>query len=119
MSENNIEQKETAEEQITSEEAVEVSENVEMSVNEEVVETEAKDSFAKRLGAVIVDQAVIGVISVVLLFIFDAILKAAGYAVAQKGSMLLIFFIATSILYTSIVETAKSGKTIGKQMMGL
>ncbi|MCM0648849.1 RDD family protein [Clostridium swellfunianum] len=113
MSENNIEQKETAEEQITSEEAVEVS------VNEEVVETEAKDSFAKRLGAVIVDQAVIGVISVALLFIFDAILKAAGYAVAQKGSMLLIFFIATSILYTSIVETAKSGKTIGKQMMGL
>jgi uncharacterized RDD family membrane protein YckC len=105
MSDNNIEEKEILEEQVINEEAFEES------VNEV--------SFAKRLGASIVDEVSKLILSIALLYIFEGLLKLAGYYISQKFTMLFIIFIVVSILYTSIMENIKDGKTIGKKLMNL
>jgi uncharacterized RDD family membrane protein YckC len=126
MSENNAEEKEILEQQVLNEEVSEETgeEAVEESVNEEL-ETEElqehagenKGSFIKSLSAVIIDEAIIGIISVALLYIADALLKYAGYAITQRVSMLFIIFVVVSVIYTSISESTKSGKTIGKKFL--
>lgn len=132
MSENNIEKEEIKEEQLESEEAVEVSVNEEQLEGEEAVEaivndeqeTEVKSetkksrvSFLKSFSAVIVDEVIIGIISVIVLYIFDALLKLGGYFVAQRVGMLLLIFVVVSVLYTSIMEAGKQGKTVGKRLL--
>lgn len=75
-----------------------------------------KKSFFKNLIAAIVDEAIIGVISVVLLYLGDFILRAAGYFISGKISMLFIIFVVVSILYPAIMESTKKGNTIGRSI---
>jgi hypothetical protein len=120
MSENNVEEKEILEEQVINEEAVEerISETEETEEIQGGV-VEPKVSFIKNLSAIIVDEVVIGIISIILLYIFDALLKLGGYSISQKSSMLFLIFVVVSILYTSIMETAKAGKTVGKKLLNI
>jgi hypothetical protein len=117
MSENNVEEKEILEEQVINEEAVEkrISETEEIQGG--VVET--KGSFIKNFSAVILDEAIIGIISIIILYIFEALLKLGGYSISQKSTMLFLIFVVVSILYTSIMETAKAGKTVGKKLLNI
>lgn len=75
-----------------------------------------KKSFFRNLIAAIVDEAIIGIISVVLLYLGDFILRAAGYFISGKISMLLIIFVVVSILYPAIMESTKKGNTIGRSI---
>jgi hypothetical protein len=120
MSENNVEEKEILEEQIVDEEAAEVSINE--TVDTETVQEgsgEPKASFIKNFCAVVVDELIIGLISVIALYIFDGLLSLGGYFVAQKFGIMFIIFVVVSILYTSIMETGKGGKTFGKKLLNL
>lgn len=76
-----------------------------------------KKSFLKSLIAAIVDEAIIGVISVALLYVGDFILRAIGYFISGKISMLLIIFVVVSILYPAIMESTKKGNTIGRSLL--
>lgn len=128
MSENNADEKEILEEQITSEEELEeVNEaDSEAVIEESINETEEIEdiqeqtvanrvSFINSLSAVILDEAIVGIVSVALLYITDAVLKAAGYAITERPSMLFIIFVVVSVLYTSITEAVQNGKTLGKK----
>jgi uncharacterized RDD family membrane protein YckC len=97
MSENNVQENEILEEQ------VEIS--------------KPKASFIKSLSAIIVDEVIIGIISIIVLFVFEALLKLGGYFISQKISITFLIFVVVSILYTSIMETKKNGNTIGKKLL--
>lgn len=114
MSENNFEDKEVLEEQLIDEEAVEETE-----VLEEVEISDSKGSFIKSLCAVITDEAIIGIVSIILLYIFEGLLKINGYFVTQKISFTFILFVLVSIIYNSVMENIKDGKTVGKKLFNL
>jgi hypothetical protein len=120
MSENNVEEKEVFKEQVINEEAIEESIN-ETEGAEEVQEgiVEPKVSFIKNFSAIIVDEVIIGIISIIILYIFEALLKLGGYSISQKSSMLFLIFVVVSIFYTSIMETVKAGKTAGKKLLSI
>jgi hypothetical protein len=118
MSENEVKEEEILEEQVIDEEAIEDSIN-EAEETEEVQGKvgEIKVSFIKSLGAIIVDEVVIGIISIILFYIFEALLRLSGYFISQKISMIFILFVIVSILYTSFMEASKAGQTVGKKLL--
>ena len=67
----------------------------------------------------IIDLIVIGAASTVVVYVSDAILKLAGYAISQKFQMTFILFMVIMVLYMSIMESGKSSATIGKKVSGL
>jgi cation transport ATPase len=75
-----------------------------------------KSPFLKSLLATVVDEVIIGIISVALLYLTDFILRAAGYFISGKISMLFIIFVVVSILYPIIMECSKKGNTIGRSL---
>lgn len=111
------------EEEVKEEKANEADDTEEEKVESfiEPVETPkdkvvGKKSFFRNLIAAIVDEAIIGIISVVLLYLGDFILRVAGYFISGKISMLLIIFVVVSILYPAIMESTKKGNTIGRSI---
>ena len=111
MSENNVEEKEILEEKEINE-ADEIEE-----VQKEI--GEPKVSFIKSLSAIALDEVLIGIISILLFYIFEALLRLGGYFISQKINMIFVLFVVVSILYTSIMEASKAGKTIGKKLLNL
>jgi hypothetical protein len=104
-----VQENDLLEEKIEEEAAVET---IELQ-NEEIT---SKPSFIQSLIANIVDEAVIGIISIIILYLFDAILKISGYAVSQMTSMLIIIFVLVSIIYRSIAGKLMAGNTIGQNL---
>jgi hypothetical protein len=107
MSQNNHEEIEILEEQNLNEEASEEILNEEAIEEQEEAqeiedETEIKPSFFKKLGSILVDEALIGLISVGLLYLGEAILKLMGYFISQKISMMFIIFVIVSVIYRSV-----------------
>ncbi|MCB2292590.1 RDD family protein [Clostridium algoriphilum] len=78
-----------------------------------------KPSFIDTFKANIIDLIAIGVVSTIVVFVADAILKLAGYAISQKFQMTFILFMVVMVLYMSIMESGKSSATIGKKVSGL
>ena len=78
-----------------------------------------KPNLLDTFKANIIDLAIIGGISAVLVFVADAILKLAGYAISQKFSMSFIIFMVVMVLYMSIMESGKGSNTVGKKISGL
>lgn len=73
--------------------------------------------FLKRLLSGIIDQILSIAISLVLLVIFDAIIKLIGFQVSDRESMFLIMYIVTNVLYRPILETTKLKETIGRKLI--
>lgn len=123
MSENNFEEKEIIEESIINEEVHEESMDetgsAEEMKNVQVETGQLKGSFIKGAASAIVDTVCIGILSIAVLYIFEALLKLGGYFISQKINMLFIIFVVVSILYTSTMGTIKDGKTIGKKLLSL
>jgi uncharacterized RDD family membrane protein YckC len=46
-------------------------------------------------------------------------LKIGGYLISQKISMLFIIFVLVSIIYNSVMEATKNGRTLGKKLLGI
>lgn len=73
--------------------------------------------FLKRLLSGIVDQILAIAISLLLLVLFDAIIKLIGYQVAEREPMFLIMYIITNVLYSPILEASKLKETIGRKLI--
>ena len=78
-----------------------------------------KPNFLDTFKANLIDLVVIGGISAVAVFVADAMLKLAGYAISQKFQMAFIIFMVVMVLYMSIMESGKKSTTIGKKISGL
>jgi uncharacterized RDD family membrane protein YckC len=117
MSDNNIEEKEILEEEAIEEETAVESVSLESEAQEEL--HKPKVSFIKSLSAAVLDSVIVGIISIVVFYIFDVLLKLGGYYVAQKISMIFLLFVVVSILYTSIMEAQKNGITFGKKLLNI
>lgn len=78
-----------------------------------------KPTFVNTFTASLIDLIVIGAISTVGVFVIDAVIKLAGYAVAQKFQMSFIIFMVVMVLYMSIMECGKTSATFGKKVSGL
>ncbi|MCR1951851.1 RDD family protein [Clostridium sp. DSM 100503] len=85
--------------------------------NEEVKEDGKAVKFIKRLLAATIDQIVAIALALLLLLVFDFLLKFAGFYIAQRQPMFLIIYVITNILYSTICESTKLGRTIGKKTM--
>lgn len=121
MSKDNFEQVETNVEQIVhSQVAVETNVNeVSESLDTDNEQENNSSVFMKSLSARVLDEIIIGIISVILLYIFDAILRLFEYNISEKISMLFIIFVIVSIIYASVLESGKSGKTVGKKLFNI
>ncbi|MDF2880767.1 MAG: hypothetical protein K0R54_1324 [Clostridiaceae bacterium] len=76
--------------------------------------------FFESLLASLVDTAVNVVVSVILVYLVEFILKyTIGIYFPNKTAMIFIFFAAVSILLPTIIESSKRGNTIGKKLSGL
>ncbi|KYH28613.1 RDD family protein [Clostridium colicanis] len=102
--------------------------NEEKNINEEITKEESvgnsdiisKVSFKDAFMSSILDILITGAISIAGLYIFDFILRiAAGYYVKEKVSVFLIIYLIVTLLYTTIMESSKSGNTIGKRAANL
>jgi hypothetical protein len=81
---------------------------------------ENKVSFGDAFISTLVDIITTGLISVVGLFIFNAILKAAaGYYIKEVIPMFLIVYLIVALLYGSIMVSSKGADTIGKRVARL
>lgn len=93
--------------------------NYEANIESNNVNTEKKVSFGDAFIATLVDVITIGLISSIGLFVFNAILKVAGYYVKDVIPMFLIIYLIVTLLYTSIMESSKNADTIGKRVARL
>lgn len=73
----------------------------------------------KRLFANLLDQMILFVCSVVLLFVAQFIFKIAGFKVNTPEIFLLIFYFIVNLLYLPILESGKNGTSLGKRIIGL
>ncbi|WP_298839552.1 RDD family protein [Clostridium sp.] len=79
----------------------------------------ARPAFLNTFMASIIDLIVIGVISTVIVFLADAVLRISGYALTQKFGMIFVAFMVVMVLYMSIMESGKMSATLGKKASGL
>lgn len=87
------------------------------AINEEVKEDGKAVKFIKRLLAATIDQIVAIAFALLLLLVFDFLLKFVGFYIAQRQPMFLVIYVITNILYSTICESTKLGRTIGKKTM--
>ncbi|WP_195262680.1 MULTISPECIES: RDD family protein [unclassified Clostridium] len=104
-------------EEVNNEEVNNEEVNNEEVNNEEVKEDGKAVKFIKRLLAATIDQIVAIALALLLLLVFDFLLKFAGFYIAQRQPMFLIIYVITNILYSTICESTKLGRTIGKKTM--
>ncbi|GAA0109999.1 RDD family protein [Clostridium tertium] len=87
------------------------------AINGEVKEDGKAVKFIKRLLAATIDQIVAIAFALLLLLVFDFLLKFVGFYIAQRQPMFLVIYVITNILYSTICESTKLGRTIGKKTM--
>lgn len=118
--ENNVSEEDMnlLEDEEVKEEIVEINE-IEKDKMENTKGEDKKTSFGDLFIANFIDIMAISAISFVILFIFELIIKLAGYKVADKMTMYLIMFIVTSLFYSPIFNKTKIGTTIGNKLFYL
>lgn len=75
-------------------------------------------SFRKRFFANILDQIILGAISLLVMVIFGLIIRIFGYMIAMPVPMFLVAYIVLNILYVPVFEH-KGGRTIGKRILAI
>jgi RDD family. len=114
--ENIINSEESAKSEISN---TTIENSYEANIENNNVDTEKKVSFGDAFIATLVDIITVGLISAIGLFIFNVILKVAGYYVKDVIPMFLIIYLIVTLLYTSIMESSKNADTIGKRVARL
>jgi uncharacterized RDD family membrane protein YckC len=71
----------------------------------------------KRLFASLLDQMILFVCSVALLFLAQLILKGIGFKVNTPEIFLIIFYFVVNVLYFPILENGKHGTSLGKRIL--
>ncbi|GAB6169323.1 hypothetical protein JCM1393_17830 [Clostridium carnis] len=104
----------------------EIEENVndmvveeEIKLEEEVVTKEPKKIVIifKKLLAGVIDQIITIAIALLLLMVFDLILRLVGFYIVEREPMFLVMYIISNIIYTPICESLKIKKTIGRKIL--
>lgn len=108
--------KEELGEHFEADKIIEAVEDDEIQVSEEKEDSRAV-KFIKRILATTVDQIISIAIALVLLIVFDVILKLIGFYIAERKPMFLIVYVIVNIIYTPICESTRLEKTIGKKTM--
>lgn len=87
----------------------------EESVNEISVSKNFK--FVTAIGRSVIDTIVVTAISYIIFMIFEGLMKIAGFQVVSiyRFAFFFILYIVTSVLYSSISLSSKSGKTVGEK----
>ena len=83
---------------------------------EEKEESKGLRFFKKILGGVI-DQIISISLSLLLLVVFDLILKLFGFRIAQREPMFLIMYVIVNVIYSPICTSTKLKDTIGRKTM--
>lgn len=114
------EAEEDVNEEMVEDEDVSESDSSKSDKNDEFVNNTGVPFF-QNLGALIIDQCLIGVVSLGALYLFNFIIKLdfIGYQVNDRVSVYLIIYIALNLLYPAIIEQTKLGATLGKKVCGL
>lgn len=73
----------------------------------------------KRLFANVLDEVIIFVVSVILLFIVEAIMKGIGFKIVDSAAFLLIIYAVVNVLYFPLLEGGKYATTLGKRLVKL
>jgi hypothetical protein len=115
LEDNNLEKEENLVEAIEEEKIDEEKKGLIEGFEDKKVEEEP--GFLKRFLSGIIDQILSIAISLLLLVIFDAIIKLIGFQVSDRESMFLIMYIITNVLYRPILETTKLKETIGRKLI--
>lgn len=108
-------QKEVVEESKTIELTDEVKEANSEEKSVDVKEDSKCIKFFKKVLAGIIDQIISIAISLILLIVFDLILKVVGFYIAEREPIFLIMYIIVNIFYTPICTSTKLKGTIGKK----
>lgn len=86
--------------------------------NEENNKEEGKGvNFFKKVLAGIIDQIISIALSLVLLIVFDLVLKLFGFYIAEREPMFLIMYIIVNIFYAPICTSIKLKETIGRKII--
>ena len=78
---------------------------------------EEENGLLRMLVAQVIDQIIIILISLMIVFIFAAILSFAGYYIISVASVLLIAYIIINILYRTIMKASPLGETLGGKLI--
>lgn len=78
---------------------------------------EEENGLLRMLVAQVIDQIMIILISLMIVFIFAAILSFAGYYIISVASVLLIAYIIINILYRPIMKASPLGETLGGKLI--
>lgn len=108
------------------EESIEKEENsnIETTIEEKDVvvegieeEIEEKKGVVRELLAGVVDQIIVMASSLVVLLVFNLILKIFGYYVVEKQPMFLIIYVIINIIYSPICKKFKLKETVGRKVL--
>lgn len=111
---------------LEKEESIEKEENsnIETTIEEKDVvvecieeEIEEKKGVVRELLAGVVDQIVVMASSLVVLLVFNLILKIFGYYVVEKQPMFLIIYVIINIIYAPICKQFKLKETVGRKVL--
>ena len=78
---------------------------------------EEENGLLRMLVAQVIDQIIIILISLMIVFIFAAVLSFAGYYIISVASVLLIAYIIINILYRPIMKASPLGETLGGKLI--
>ncbi|CUO02124.1 MAG: hypothetical protein SO136_00395 [Sarcina ventriculi] len=78
---------------------------------------EEENGLLRMLVAQVIDQIIIILISLMIVFIFAAILSFAGYYIISVASVLLIAYVIINILYRPIMKASPLGETLGGKLI--
>lgn len=97
----------------------EINDDIDENLAEEIeVEKDAKETtFIKEILVGAVDQIVSIVSALVILIVFNLILKIFGYYIAEKEPMFLIMYVLVNIIYAPLCKKSKFKSTVGKKLL--
>ena len=113
--EASIEKEENSSIETTIEEKDVLVEGIEEEMEEEM--EEEKKGVVRELLAGVVDQIVVMASSLVVLLVFNLILKIFGYYVVEKQPMFLIIYVIINIIYAPICKQFKLKETVGRKVL--
>lgn len=84
------------------------------------VEKKASKGLLNTLKAAFIDTATAAVVSIAVLYLFDAIIRPLlGYYVVDFKGVYIIIFLIILVLYPVLMKSLKSGKTLGQKFSKL
>lgn len=83
--------------------------------NKKIDTSASKKSFK----AALIDTALCGVMSVIGVYLFDGILRPFGYYVVDFKGIYIIALLIVLILYPTIMQGLKNGKTFGQKFSNI